>query len=436
MPGIPLSYIPIEQPKKPSQKQSYQFKKVAIGVLLVIPLLCVIIFLNIHRAASHILCIKPIHQDFVGREQYFSQIEKICTHVVGSTLPVVVLWGEAGVGKSEIALTFANKNIKKYSLISMIDCSSEENYKMGYYTLAKKLNLQLDPKEALQENVKKIHLFMEKKYKPWLLIYDNAETSIELPQKGKGVVIITTRNHNPWLLFDCIEVGPLTAEEASGLFTKIIREEAGLYRLSLLQELGFFPMALSIAAHYIADSSMSEQKYLQLLTQDKIQLIETCKNSEQILASWQITAQMLNEKHPKALEWLHFCSFLNPNGVTIAWMEKWLNQESSFTRKLKSDDILRILVNHALVAYDKKAKKIHLHRLKQEVIKRDSFFNPEMQNHVFQFLLDHTQEQDWDLHAIWFLQHYGHTLIADKASLLEALIEDKKKYTANTMCKK
>lgn len=94
MPGMPLSYISLEESKEPSQKDSYQFKKVAIGALVVITLLCVFIFLNIHRTAGHISCIKPIHQDFVGREQYFSQIEKICSHVVGPTVPVVVLWGK------------------------------------------------------------------------------------------------------------------------------------------------------------------------------------------------------------------------------------------------------------------------------------------------------------------------------------------------------
>jgi hypothetical protein len=424
MPGIPLSYFPIESPEQSPKKPIFRFNKTAsLASFLIVPLLIFFII----KMTNTFYCInnlKPSHPDFVGRETQLASIEKICMHGWGSTVPTVLLWGEAGVGKSEIAVTFANKHLNDFSLIFIIDSSSEENKKTSYYKLANKLNIELASQQPVQENIFKIHQWLEKNHHPWLLIYDNAEIPLEIPDKGKGSVIITARNKIASFADPCIEVEPFTIEEASALITKITREEPGLYRSSLIQELGYFPMALSIAAHYIADTAeMSEQKYLQLLNQDKICLIETCRNSEKLLASWRITAQMLSQKSPKALEWLHFCTYLSPKGVSIHWIEEWINSESSFSRKILSNEILRTLVNQALVRYDKNTQKIYLHRLKQEIIQQDSYLKPQIQEQVFQFLITHLKVTDWSLHASWFLDHYGPFLLKENRVHLKKLLE-------------
>lgn len=424
MPGIPLSHTPIEQPITSLNKTSSRVKRV---VLVCSFLLVKIFFYAAFQLGNKSNCItnlKPTHSEFIGREQYLAFLEKNCMHRWGSTVPFTVLWGEVGAGKSEIAITFANKHKDDFNLIFLIDGSSEECYRTSYQLLAKKLDIPSNIKESHQEYVKRIHQFLEKNHHPWLLIFYNVGIYLELPQKGKGAVIITALNNHPWPNAQCMEVGPFTIEEASTFMTKITREEAGLYRSSLIQELGYYPMSLSIAAHYIADNpAMTEQKYLEFLTHNKKGLIDSCKNAAQLVSSWQITAQMLSEKHPKALEWLHFCTFLDPRGISFHWIEDWINEENSFLRKNHANSILRVLDSQALVRDDKNTKKMYLHRLKQEVMQQDQYFKLEMQDQVFQFLISHTHEPDWSIHATWFLNHYYQSLSNEKITLLQELIE-------------
>ena len=71
------------------------------------------------RDGKQLTFLKNIHPDFVGREKYLKDLETICLKNRDEALPVTVLWGDGGVGKSETAVAFGNLYAENFSLYSL-----------------------------------------------------------------------------------------------------------------------------------------------------------------------------------------------------------------------------------------------------------------------------------------------------------------------------
>lgn len=367
-------------------------------------------------SADPVVYIKPMHPDFIGRVSYLKRLKKLLEGR-SEKVPVAVLWGEAGVGKSEIAITFANQNLQNFTLTYWIDNATEELYRASYYHLAQQLAIPFDEKESTAEMVRKVHHHLENETRdqPWLLIFDNAETVPELPLRGRGAIIVTARNQMPWHSFPSLEVTPFSEQEAIALFDKIVKKINSPKKIALIRELDCFPLALNLAFHYLAETpGMSEEEYLNLLAQNKVDLIDNmpldARYPKRLLASWKIIANQLHEKHPEALDWLHFCTYLAPDSIPLSWLEErltLLNSKDAFSLKMRVNEVLRVVVNQGLMRYDKNKRVFSMHRLKQEVFKRDSHFDPKIKNAVFDLLekigrtLNVDQLEDWEKLFVW-----------------------------------
>lgn len=367
-------------------------------------------------SADPLVYIKPMHPDFIGRVSYLKRLKKLLENR-SEKVPIAVLWGAAGVGKSEIAITFANQNLENFTLTYWIDYATEELYRGSYYHLAQQLGIPFDEKESTAEMVRKVHhhLETETRDQPWLLIFDNAEKVPELPLRGRGSIIVTARNQMPWHSFPCLEVTSFSEEEAIALFDKIVNKIDSRNKIALIRELDCFPLALNLAFHYVAETpGMTEEEYLNLLAQNRVDLIENmpldARYPNRLLASWKIIANQLQEKHPEALDWLHFCSYLSPDGIPLSWLEErlgQLNSRDSFSMKMRMNEVLRVIVNQGLMRYDKNKRVFSMHRLKQEVFKRDTHFDPKIKNAVFDLLektgrtLNVDQLEDWEKLFAW-----------------------------------
>ncbi len=382
------------------------------------------------------------HPDFIGRGQSLKWLKNICFDR-SKDVPIAVLWGEGGVGKSETATFFANLHRKDFALIFWIDSETEESYSKSYFRLAKELQISFDQKASTSVVVQKVHQHLENKsaHQPWLLIFDNAQNECELPQKGKGAVLITTRNHLPWYSYPCLELLPFSEEEALTLFQKITQKAETPARRTLVKELDYYPLVLNLSAHYIADTpGMTEEDYLTLFSQNKIDLMESMpidhRYQTDLLASWRMVADQLFNDYPDVLHWLHFCSYLCPDGISSSWLHDWLEErkknERSFAVQLQMHDILRILVHRCLLRYDPASHKLSLHRLKQEVFKQDRYFDSATQESVLDFLLKYAsyidkrmnfksfdELREWEPHAAWFLGNFHKGFTSEKIALLQ-----------------
>ena len=116
-----------------------------------------------------------------------------------------------------------------------------------------------------------------------------------------------------------------------------------------------------------------------------------------LLNSWKMTSDQLYAKSPKALDWLHFSSYLHPDQIPCSWIEDWIQHFSKdpldpYSIKVEANEILRLVVNQALIRFDKSSKNLSIHRLKQELFQYDEHFDPQTKEKVLQFLV-HSQFQ-------------------------------------------
>ena len=80
------------------------------------------------------------HTHFAGR---ISHLAKLKGHLAtpSSSTKVHILYGPGGVGKSELAITFANNSIEDFSFIWSISCGTDEEQWVGYLGLATRLQI-------------------------------------------------------------------------------------------------------------------------------------------------------------------------------------------------------------------------------------------------------------------------------------------------------
>src|SRR5690242_6048678 len=129
MPGVPFSYLPYDfsgnafKESFSQSKSHWVLDALNIKSKAAFVLICVGFFLALisfplfshFSTSSRLVHLKPEHPDFTGRSQYLNHLKKICLKN-SSELGIAVLFGEGGMGKSEIAVTFANQHLKDFAL--------------------------------------------------------------------------------------------------------------------------------------------------------------------------------------------------------------------------------------------------------------------------------------------------------------------------------
>lgn len=399
-----------------------------------------------------LIYLKKSHPDFVGRENYIEILEKkLIRNSEGEVVPIAVLSGDAGIGKSEIAIHFANNNLMHFDLVHWINAATDESYLASYQHLAAQLNISFDQKDSAEKLLTKVHDHLENKknHKAWLLIYDNAEKEYDLPQRGNGALLVTTRNPTNWHLYPCYNVEPFSKNEGLNLLKNIVKNNENPYQLKLIEELEYHPLSLNLAAHYIAETPLINEKlYLEFLSENKLAFLKKmptdCRYPNGLLNTWKMTACEIQKKHLLTLEWLHFCSYLYPDLIPTSWIEDWLKEffvqkiDASLL-KIEASEILRLIVSQMLMRCDTDNKCLSIHRLKQEIVRYDDYFNDNTKENVLHFLVDKFKEyerademernpdiwpklKEWEVHAIWFLDNYSNGCSPEKIALLSSLI--------------
>ncbi|NGX35091.1 MAG: hypothetical protein K1060chlam1_01459, partial [Candidatus Anoxychlamydiales bacterium] len=410
-----------------------------VGILIIYQVYHLIEFSSHRKKITHV---KNIHPDFVGRKNYLNKIASACfKNKNEQKIPIIGLWGEGGIGKSELAIAFSNLYKKHFSLIWWIESDNQESYHQSYRELARQLNIPFGKKELNQIIRSRVHHYLENEVfqKPWLLIFDNVDSCIDFPQRGYGAIMITSRNQEFVRPFYSMHIKPFLKEEASELFNKITGktlEESSL----IANQLDYIPFALNQAAHYIAkNSSNSNETYINIFSRYKHSMLENMPKDfrykyTNLFTSWKVTSDYLSKEFPEALEWLYFCSYLCPDSVPREWIEKWIRlcqkESDEIEIKIKASKILSILIDHSLVRYDLKKEMISIHRLRQEILRNDIDFPSKVKQKGIIFLGNEVEEfkrlkgyegieiiekqskiwdklHIWNINAAYFLKYLG-----------------------------
>jgi NB-ARC domain len=141
---------------------------------------------------------------FVGRETELQGMESILQPQAdspGSTRKVLILGGMGGIGKTQVAITYAKRHRHSYSSTFWLNASTEVTLNSSLRAVANRI-IPPETVKKLDDDQVWVHVsnwLSEPDNSRWLLIFDNYDDSNEYkitqyhPSVAHGSIIITTR---------------------------------------------------------------------------------------------------------------------------------------------------------------------------------------------------------------------------------------------------
>lgn len=311
-----------------------------------------------------------------------------------STIPLIVISGMGGTGKTTLVHMLAREWINKYPETSIWKLNAETPTSLSNSFLDLSLELCQTQEQKVELNIidqnqttniqeRQRFAFIRaqlKKSKKWLLIFDNVTSYFDikdyLPQSssawGNGYVVITTQNSHINDLEvintnNIITLGELTQEEVYDLFSQICfsKDRCGVSDIEkiatqdFLKNLPPFPLDISIAAHYIKNYHVTYHEYLNQIKEQTDVFIKSQENLLKEIHEYTntrfsmiaITLKQILDKNPKAIDLLLAISILDAKNIPKDLIEKC-------STKLDVNSFIRDLTKSSLITEMKSVSKI------------------------------------------------------------------------------
>ncbi len=417
--------MPIEKSRAP-----FDIRILSILTCFFLAVFFLIYISDAHQQGKKLVAIKGLYPNFIGREEILKQLDKHLLNNTGNTVQAALLWGEGGIGKTETAIAFANRNLKKFSILYTIDCSTEEVLYQSYLSLSEQLEIPLNPGTHLSTLVSKVHNYLENSKSRWLLIFDNVEFNLELPPRGKGVILLTAQNKRINQIDYCIEVPRFTQGESLALIERVLDVKANSEWEKFAEDFEGLPIALGEGIQYLKNIPfMSVSEYLIAREHNNIAVLKATtadtRHPLQFTSTFEKSLVSLETANPKAFDWLKICAYLHPDQIPKEWLRSYLlqNNTPSADLQLEESKILSSLIDRAYLRYNKGSESFSIHRLKQKLLKVD---DPEIKKqhlskavklllapleeheHFFDFENGYIKNEIfryWDVSAVWVLEN-------------------------------
>lgn len=324
------------------------------------------------------------NMNFTGRETLLEELRTGLDTAVTAVLPHA-LHGLGGVGKTQVAIEYAYRNMSSYDIVWWIPADQPELVRSSLAALAPHLGLPPVSATGVQDAANAVlnALRRGKPYSRWLLIFDNADQPEDVNQlipRGPGHALVTSRNHRWQGIVDTIPVNVFSrAESVQFLAKRVPKAISSAAADQLADELGDLPLALEQAGALQAETGMPAQEYLELLQEHAREVLTESKPSEYpvpMTAAWRISVGKLSDANSAALELLRCCAFFGPEPIPRDVFRHGLQEPGSkLTEILASPIILarviRDIARFALATIDPSTRTIQVHRLIQALLRDD-----------------------------------------------------------------
>lgn len=318
--------------------------------------------------------LQDIHPEFEGRANHFQQI----TDAFTTARPLVVLVGPPGIGKSEIAVAFADQKIQDYKYVWTVDGSTEESIKVSLRGLLKAMFPAMSDQHISSFSIEAICDVLESaEGGKWLLIYDGLEQKCHFPKRG-GDVLITTRSRELFSDYSHIEVGAFTEEESINLIKKITGEEDSPQIKSLAHAMHFYPLPLVQSARhikvqregtvlsYLGGEYSAEEDYSKKFDSFPMHPEERYPRTLD-----QALGQYLSSIDAVAIRWLEDCSRSAETSFTEDIFKQWMEKTfSTMDPTAAMPKIIDTLVRAGWLTFDLATKTMQLGRIFQTVLSK------------------------------------------------------------------
>lgn len=301
----------------------------------------------------------------------------------------LALHGMAGVGKTQLALSFANSHRDQYPAIFWVHADQDQKMAQDYDDFAKNLSLDLGGTDGQLQNRAKFKNWLIKEPTSWLLIFDNVDNLASIkpfwPSAGHGSIIVTAKNPEAItsLVQKSIHLEPFSEKEgAKYLLSRLSDPSSQDESLAtvIAKKLGGLPIALSHVAGFIEATSCTFEELLdmysyradpaELMDYDSSEITFDYEGSYATL--WKVSFESLGKEATQLLEML---ALLDPDSIPEGLLRdesKAINEKPRLSSEAaKYRKAVSQLRRHALIAKDVRLRTLSIHRLVQEATTRD-----------------------------------------------------------------
>lgn len=309
---------------------------------------------------------QPRNPHFVGRERVLQSLHRA---LATDGQLVQVIFGTAGVGKTQLALEYAYRHRGQYRTIGWLPAAEPNTLAVRYLRLAEQLGV-LDPDAPAEETRQAVQRELRQR-SDWLLIFDDAPGAAAIAPYlpgGKGHVLVTSRNSG-WREFGmpfCLRV--LERAEAREYLRRRIDNSADAPAATLAQALGDLPLALDQAAAAISEAGLSIEEYLRRYESLWAELLQSGRPlgdyPETVAMTWELACRELQSWDSEVSGLLKILSYLAPVEIPRSFLVRALsNLPVPFSTRFGStaalDRATDLLRKFSLLAADERAVSVH-----------------------------------------------------------------------------
>jgi tetratricopeptide (TPR) repeat protein len=320
--------------------------------------------------------IPPPVRSFTGRDEQLTALHTQLTGQGAATLvPTAALTGMGGVGKTQLALGYAQRYRGEYELGWWVPAETELGMVTALADLGAELGLSAELPPAERAAGARDALGGRS---GWLLVFDNAPepaaVSEFLPGAGGGHVLVTSRDSAWQGIAEPVPVDLLPRESAVGLLLRRSGDSDKQAAARLAEALGRLPLALEQAAAYAATERISLARYLQLFEERRSELLALGRPlayQGTVDATFTLALDQLRKANPAAGQLLELCALLAPDEIPLPLL---LSQPSllpgplaaAVADPLRHGEVAGVLYRQGLLTVDT-ADTARMHRLVQAV---------------------------------------------------------------------
>ncbi|KAH7323125.1 P-loop containing nucleoside triphosphate hydrolase protein [Stachybotrys elegans] len=261
---------------------------------------------------------------FFGREAELDTLRAILNPAPdSSSLRAVGIHGLGGVGKSQLALHYANTSMHLYDVIAWIPSKTQHQIVHALSSLSSKLGLAWGGGDSADDyqTTQTLRDWLNMSNRSFLLIFDNVENAEILdqiwPASNKGSIIITTRSpiqasrrvlNTLALQSFSLDTAKMVLESLTCL--KLSNEAEDAAAEKTCQFLGGLPLAIAQVSHFIRGRECSYAEFLQIYKKSAKHIFAKAEKpveyDDSVLTTWNTSFERLSETAMKLLKLLVF----------------------------------------------------------------------------------------------------------------------------------
>ncbi|CAG8147427.1 unnamed protein product [Penicillium nalgiovense] len=342
---------------------------------------------NVNQVAHYLPLAECSH--FYGRDYILRLIdEALFLYPSTCSLRSFALYGMGGVGKTQIALKYANASREKFDNILWISAENPVSIWQSFRRVAKILDL-IEPDTELDDYavIVKVKDWLSAAKTRWLLIYDNADDLSLIkhtwPGGYGGSVLVTSRDPTASLYpasagcqVPAFDTGDGTAALLNilGLDSESTSHQAEGKLIT--SKLGGLPLALNQIGGFITQRQMPLESFLPFYDRNSLSVdekgSESMDSSHTLATVWEMALSQLSQ-NAKVLHMI--LSFLDSNGMDESVLKNGANRANDPELRFMVDEIefldtQKELLQKSLIDKSSESGLISMHRLVQRAVIR------------------------------------------------------------------